>query len=111
MRHSATRLLPDEPIEPTCTRHNVKPEVQREALRELRQLQNAIPSAQLRRDDRLTSLANSGTVSRQDMARACGLNKSRIDQIIAAHARRIQDDRNADAAARVQRHMPTAPAS
>jgi hypothetical protein len=106
MRHPAGRLLPDEPIEPTYTPPGTTSEIQREILRELRELQNAIPAAQLARDDRLTALALSGTVTRKDMARACGLNKSRIDQIIAAHARRIQAIRNTAAAARVRRHMP-----
>jgi hypothetical protein len=106
VRHPATRTLPDEPIEPTYTPLGMTVEVQREILCELRQLQNAIPAAQLQRDDRLTSLALSGTVTRKDMARACGLNKSRIDQIIAAHAHRIQAIRNAAAEARMRRHMP-----
>jgi hypothetical protein len=106
MRHPATRTLPDEPIEPTHTPPGTTAEVQRKILGELRQLQNAIPAAQLRRDDRLTALALSGTVTRKDMARACGLNKSRIDQIIAAHAHRIQAIRNAEAEARMRRHMP-----
>lgn len=105
MRHPATRTLPDKPIEPTHTPSNTTVEAQRELLSELRQLQNAIPAAQLKRDDRLTALALSGTVTRKDMARACGLNKSRIDQIIAAHTRRIQVDRNAAAKARMRRHM------
>lgn len=106
MRHGSTRLLPGEPVEPTHTPPGTTPDIQREILHELRQLQNAIPLAQLARNDRLTSLAMSGTVSRKDMARACGLNKSRIDQIIAAHATRIQIERNVAGAARVRRHTP-----
>jgi hypothetical protein len=85
MRHPAYRTLPDEPIEPTITPPGTTFEEQRDALRQLRVLQNAIPAAQLARDERLAALAHSGTVSRRDMARACGLNKSRIDQIIATH--------------------------
>lgn len=80
------RRLPDEILEPTYTPPNVELAVQREYLHELRELQNAIPTAQLARDERVTALARSGAVSRRDMARACGLNKSRIDQIIASHA-------------------------
>jgi hypothetical protein len=84
MRHPAHRLLPDEPIEPTSTPPGTSFIEQREILRELRMLQNAIPTAQLARDKRLAALARNGAISRRDMARACGLNKSRIDQIVAA---------------------------
>jgi hypothetical protein len=81
-------------------------EKQREILRELRGLQNAIPEAQLVRDDRLAALSLSGSVTRRDMARACGLNKSRIDQIIATQAQRLQDERKAAPVERVRRHLP-----
>jgi hypothetical protein len=84
MRHPAYRTLPDEPIEPTVTPPETTFEEQCEALRELRALHNAISGAQLARDECVAALARSGTVSRRDMARACGLNKSRIDQIVAA---------------------------
>jgi hypothetical protein len=83
MRHSAYDLLPDEAIEPTSTSPGAEYVEQLEILRELRALQNAIPAAQLARDQHLAALARSGTVSRRDMARACGLAKSRVDQIIA----------------------------
>jgi hypothetical protein len=85
MRHSAYELLSDEAIEPTSTPPGTEHAEQCKILRELRGLQNAIPAAQLARDERLAALARSGTISRRDMARACGLNKSRIDQIITAH--------------------------
>jgi hypothetical protein len=80
MRHPAYHQLPDEPIEPTSTPPGAEYLEQCEIHRELRGLQNAIAAAQLARDERL---AASGTISRRDMARACGLNKSRIDQILA----------------------------
>jgi hypothetical protein len=80
MRHPAYDLLPDEAIEPTSTPPGTEYAEQLEILREL---QNAIPAAQLARDQRLAALARSGTISRRDMARACGLSKSRIDQITA----------------------------
>jgi hypothetical protein len=85
VRHSASHTLPDEPIEPTSTPPGTTYPEQCEALRELRALHNAISAAQLARDERLAALARSAIVSRRDMARACGLNKSRVDQIIAAH--------------------------
>jgi hypothetical protein len=87
MRHSAYDLLPDEAIEPTSTPPGTEHAEQLDILRELRALQNAIPAAQLARDQRLATIARRGTVSRRDMARACGLNKSRIDQIVAAYQR------------------------
>jgi hypothetical protein len=105
MRHSV-RLLPNEPTEPTHTPTGITVADQREILSELRALQNAIPAAQFARDDRLTAVALSGSVSRRDMATACGLNKSRVDQIIAAHSRRLQDDTNAMLLKRVRRHLP-----
>jgi hypothetical protein len=84
MRHSASRTLPAETIKPTSTPPGVTYPEQCAALRELRTLHNAIAAAQLARDERLANLARSGIVSRRDMARACGLHKSRIDQIITA---------------------------
>jgi hypothetical protein len=105
MRHPPSPL-PDEPIEPTYTPPGITTDKQREILRELRGLQNAIPEAQFARDDRLTALSLSGSVTRRDMARACGLHKSRIDQIIAAHAQRLQDERNEMLLARARRHLP-----
>jgi hypothetical protein len=86
MRHSAYDLLPAEAIEPTSTPPGTEHAEQLEILRELRALQNAIPAAQLARDQRLAAIARSGTVSRRDMSRACGLAKSRVDQIIAAQS-------------------------
>jgi hypothetical protein len=85
MRHSASRTLHDEPIEPTSTPPGATYLEQCAALHELRALHHAISAAQAARDERLALLARSGIVSRRDMARACGLNKSRIDQILAAH--------------------------
>lgn len=105
MRHPP-RLLPDERIEPTHTPPGITVEAQREILSELRQLQNVIPMAQFARDDRLAALALSGSVSRRDMATACGLNKSRVDQVIAEHSRRLQDQRNAVLRDRARRHLP-----
>jgi hypothetical protein len=90
----------------TSTPLGVTAEKQREILSEIRVLQNAIPVAQFARDDRLAALALSGAVSRRDMARACGLNKSRIDQIIATHAQRFEDDRNGLLLERARSHMP-----
>ena len=104
MRHSS-RYLPEQPIEPTHTPGGITVDEQRELLQELRSLQNAIPAAQFARDDRLVALALSGSVSRRDMARACGLNKSRVDQIIAAHVRHLESARSEALRERMNRHM------
>jgi hypothetical protein len=84
MRHPAYCALPDEQLEPTSSTPGAAYAEQCEALRELRNLHNAISAAHLARDARLTELAQNRTVSRRDMARACGLAKSRVDQILAA---------------------------
>lgn len=97
-------VLPDDPLEPTHTPAGITVDQQREILREVRALQNAIPEAYLARDDRLTALSLSGSITRRDMARACGLNKTRIDQIIATHTQRVQDERNTELLERVRRH-------
>ncbi len=102
----APRLLPAETIEPTHTPAGITVDAQREILRELRELQNAIPIAQFARDDRLAALALSGAVSRRDMATACGLNKSRVDQIIAEHSQQFQADRHAVLMERARRRLP-----
>jgi hypothetical protein len=86
MRHPAYRALPNEQLEPTTSTPGATYAEQCKALRELRDLQNAISAAHLARDTRLTELGQSRTVSRRDMARACSLAKSRIDQIIAAQS-------------------------
>jgi galactose-1-phosphate uridylyltransferase len=52
------------------------------ARRELRELSNGIASAYRRRDELIQALALSNSLSREDMARATGLAKSRVDQII-----------------------------
>jgi hypothetical protein len=48
----------------------------------LRELHNAVADAYTARDTFIYELATSRDLSRRDMATACGMNKSRIDQII-----------------------------
>lgn len=75
-------------------------------MRELRLLSNNIRHGYRERDERMLALAHSGTISRRDMARATGLNKSRVDQIIREMAISHQERINLAAAERVARHMP-----
>jgi hypothetical protein len=81
MLYSASDTLLDEAIQPTSTPPGTIYLKQCSALCQLRAPHNAISAAQFPRDAHLATLARSGTVSRRDMARACGLAKSRIDQI------------------------------
>jgi hypothetical protein len=76
------------------------------SMRELRELSNEVACAYRRRDRRMQALALSNSLSREDMARATGLAKSRVDQIIreltVADAQRSKDE----AQERLRRHMP-----
>lgn len=98
--------LPDEDLQPTHTPLGVDRDSQAESLRELRTLTNAGRAIEWWRDDRLVSLAQSGSVSRPDMARAISVSTSRVDQLIANHYKTIQDQRNAAAREQVLRHLP-----
>jgi DNA-directed RNA polymerase specialized sigma subunit len=82
-------LLPEEDLAPTYSRPGVLVEEQEVQLQRLRQLQNAIPAAQRERDQLIVRLAREGVLSRRDMARACGLCKSRVDQILSSPASRL----------------------
>jgi hypothetical protein len=103
--HRHTILAADD-LRPTFTTRHHDYDSQVASMRELRELSNGIASAYLRRDRRMQALACSGSLSREDMARATGLAKSRVDQIIreltladrAAEAKRSLE--------RMRRHMP-----
>jgi hypothetical protein len=76
-------VLPeDEDLQPRDPVHGVRPELQAKSMRELRALHNAIPRGQMKRDRQMQAWALSNSLSRQDMARAVGISKSRVDQII-----------------------------
>lgn len=102
----AKEPLPDEDLRPTHTPMGVDPDSQAANLRELRALENAGRSAIWLRDDRMVALALSGSVSRPDMARAIGVSTSRVDQLIAAHHARLDEQRTAELRERAQRHLP-----
>jgi hypothetical protein len=73
---------------------------------ELRRLTNAIAGAYQARDDLLLALATSNSLSRRDMARATGLNKSRVDQIIREMAGEQRQRWARAGAEREARHLP-----
>jgi hypothetical protein len=98
-------LLPDEELRPTHTPFAVDPEVQAETLRRLRRLENDGRLARFERDDLIVANALSNSLSRPDMARAIGVSRSRVDQIISRHYALLQEHRNAAAAAPVARHL------
>ena len=75
-------------------------------MEELRELSNRIARSFEARDQRLLALALSHGLSRQDMALATGLNKSRVDQIIREMAERDQRLRNDATSANARRHLP-----
>lgn len=99
-------ILDDEDLRPTFTTRHHDYERQIESMRELRQLSNGVASAYRRRDELMQALALSNSLSREDMARATGLAKSRVDQIIRELTEEDQRRRNVEALERVRRHMP-----
>jgi hypothetical protein len=69
-------LLADTPGRPRSI------EVQAASMRTLRAMHNEIPLGYQRRDGQMATWALTNSVSREDMAIASGLAKSRVDQII-----------------------------
>jgi hypothetical protein len=106
MRHRRHALLPAEDLQPTFTPAGEDPSARSGRMRQLRELSNAIAGAYRERDQLLLALATSQTLTRRDMATACGLAKSRVDQIILELAQADEDRRNSEGAERVRRHMP-----
>lgn len=82
MRHHRHDLLPDDDLRPTRPVPHVPIEVQAESMRALRAMHNEIPLGYQRRDGQMTAWALSNSLSRDDMAIATGLAKSRVDQIV-----------------------------
>lgn len=99
-------ILANDDLRPTFTTRHHDYDSQVASMRELRELSNGIATAYHRRDRRLQALACSGSLSREDMARATGLAKSRVDQIIRELTEQDQRRRNAEAVERVRRHLP-----
>jgi hypothetical protein len=82
MRHHRHDLLPNEDLQPTRPIPHVPVEVQAASMRALRAMHNEIPLGYQRRDGQMTAWALSDSLSREDMAVATGLAKSRVDQIV-----------------------------
>ena len=82
MRHHRHDLLADADLQPTHPVPHVPIEVQAASMRALRALHNEIPLGYQKRDGQMTAWALSNSLSRQDMAIATGLAKSRVDQIV-----------------------------
>jgi hypothetical protein len=100
------QLLPETELQPNNPIRDVPVERQAESMRELRAAQNKAAAGFRERDDLMTAWALSNSLSRQDMALATGLAKSRVDQIIREtyeHERALTAQVCAD---RVARHMP-----
>lgn len=110
MRHPA-ESVPDDGLEPTHTPAGITAQAQRALMHELRDLHVSIARRQAMRDNRIAAISLSGSLSRRDMGRACGLSKARVDQIIAAVALRDQERRNAAGRAVTARHLPPESAS
>lgn len=94
----------DDDLLPTWTTRSHDYDRQVESMREIRELSNGIASAHRERDQRLAALALSNSLSRADMARAAGLSKARIDQILFEVAEQNQRRKNVEAEERVRRH-------
>jgi hypothetical protein len=56
--------------------------------------------------DRLTALALSNSLSRDEMATATGLTVEDVNRLIKEHAEQLARDRHTEALARVRLHMP-----
>lgn len=82
MRLHRHQLLPDVALQPHDPVPSVSVESQEAKMRELRAAHNKAALGYRERDGLMTAWALSNTVSRRDMARATGLAKSRVDQII-----------------------------
>jgi DNA-directed RNA polymerase specialized sigma subunit len=87
-RHHRHDTLDVDDLMPTWTPPNADRERQIEDMRELRRLSNQIAESYFARDDEMLALSLSDSLSRADIARATGLNKSRVDQIIREQAER-----------------------
>jgi hypothetical protein len=99
-------VLPDEDLQPQNPVLGVPIEIQAESMRMLRAMHNEIPKSTIHRDRQMQAWALSNSLSRQDMAVAVGLVKSRLDQIIR-DLTLLDQARNArEAYERLRRHMP-----
>ena len=96
-RPARDRRVPmDVELRPTSKKRGVDDELGAEHMRRLRALHNAVADAYTARDMLIYELGTSpGGLTRQDMATACGMNKSRIDQIIEQIQQKVEASRSA----------------
>lgn len=99
------QALPDDELTPAHPVPGVSIEVQKDHMRELRNAQNRIADSHAIRDSLMQAWALSNTLSRDDMALATGLHKSRVDQLIREATERDIARLNEAARERVARHM------
>jgi hypothetical protein len=76
------RLPDDEALRATHVALGTTQEIATKQMIRLRALHNAVADAYTARDEFIYERAVNRDLSRPDMAMACGVNKSRIDQII-----------------------------
>jgi hypothetical protein len=105
-KSSRYEVLPDEDLEPKHPVLGVPLDRQAEAMRELRAMHNEIPNGFIRRDRQMQAWALSNSLSRQDMAIAVSMHKSRVDQIIRELTLADRAIKARRALEQMRRHMP-----
>jgi hypothetical protein len=105
-KSSRYEVLPDEDLQPQHPVPGVSRKRQAEAMRELRAMHNEIPTGFIRRDRQMQAWALSNSLSRQDMAIAVGMHKSRVDQIIRDLTLADRAIKAQRALEQIRRHMP-----
>lgn len=81
-------------------------ELQAQSMRKLRELHNEIPNGYIKRDRQVQAWALSNSLSRQDMAVAIGVHKTRVDQIVRELTLLDQERKAREIIDRMRRHMP-----
>ncbi len=74
-------------------------------MRRLRELHNEIPNGYSKRDRQMQAWALSNSLSRHDMARAIGVHKTRVDQIVRELTLLDQERTARELIARMRPHM------
>jgi len=105
-KSSRYEVLPDEDLQPQNPVRDVPLDRQAEAMRELRAMHNEIPNGFIRRDRQMQAWALSNSLSRQDMAIAVGMHKSRVDQLIRDLTLADRAIKAQRALEQMRRHMP-----
>lgn len=100
-------VLPvDLDLQPTQPVPGVDVELQAQSMRKLRELHNEIPNGYIKRDRQVQAWALSNSLSRQDMAVAIGVHKTRVDQIVRELTLLDQERKAREIIDRMRRHMP-----